>query len=85
MNALYRRIKAVEAEMKRRKRGLFTVYYKDGSTKTISPEDAILLTLNEADEIARFEEDKNNASNGILEGLVNALLPGYADERAVDG
>jgi len=81
MNALQRRIKAVEREMKIRKGGLFTVHYKDGSTRTISPGDAILLTLNESEQIERFEESESRASNGILEGLVNALLPGYADER----
>ena len=81
MNALQRRIKAVETEIKKRNGGLFTVYYKDGSTRKIHPGDAILLSLNEADKIERFEEDEGGTNNGILEGLVNALLlPGEDNE-----
>ena len=81
MNTLQRRIKAVETEIKKRNGGLFTVYYKDGSTRKIHPGDAILLSLNEADKIERFEEDEGGTNNGILEGLVNALLlPGEDEE-----
>lgn len=74
MNTLQRRIKAVEAAIKKQNGGLFTVHYKDGTTKKIHPGDAILLSLNEADKIERFEEDEGGTNNGILEGLVNALL-----------
>ena len=74
MNALQRRIKAVERAIKARSGGMFTVYYKDGSTRRIHPGDAIQLSLDEADKIERFEEDEGGTNNGILEGLVNALL-----------
>lgn len=81
MNALQRRIKAVEREIKARSGGMFTVYYKDGSTRRIHPGDAIQLSLDEADKIERFEEEPGGSNNGILEGLVNALLlPGDMDE-----
>ena len=81
MNALQRRIKAVEREIKARSGGMFTVYYKDGSTRQIHPGDAIQLSLDEADKIERFEEEPGGSNNGILEGLVNALLlPGDMDE-----
>lgn len=74
MNYLQRRIKAVEKEIKARNGNMFTVYYKDGSTRRIHPGDAIRLSLDEADKIERFEEDPGGSNNGILEGLVNALL-----------
>lgn len=74
MNALQRRIKAVEKEIKARNGGLFTVYCKDGTTRKIHPGDAIQLSLDEADKIERFEEDPGGTNAGILEGLANALL-----------
>lgn len=74
MNYLQRRIKALEKEIKGRTGGMFTVYYKDGTTRKIHPGDAILLSLNEADKIERFEEDPGGTNAGILEGLANALL-----------
>ena len=80
MNALQRRIKAVERAIKARSGGMFTVYYKDGSTRRIHPGDAIVLSLEEADKIERFEEDEDGMNNGILEGLVNALLLPGDDE-----
>lgn len=76
MNALQRRIKAVERAIKARSGGMFTVYYKDGSTRRIHPGDAIQLSLYEADKIQRFEEDPEGGDNGIIESLVNDLLPG---------
>ena len=76
MNALQRRIKAVERAIKARSGGMFTVYYKDGSTRRIHPGDAIQLSLYEADKIQRFEEDPEEGDNGIIEALVNDLLPG---------
>ena len=82
MKDLQRRIKAVEKEIKAHNRGMFTVHYKDGSTRRIHPGDAILLSLEESDKIERFEEDPGGSNNGILEGLVNALLlPGDEEER----
>lgn len=81
MNTLQRRIKAVETEIKKQNVDLLTVYYKDGSTRKIYPGDAIKLSLNEADKIERFEEDPGGNNDGILEGLVNALLlPGNVKE-----
>ncbi len=74
MNYLQRRIKAVEKEIKTRNGNMFTVYYKDGSTRRIHPGDSIRLCLDEGDKIERFEEDPSGSNNGILEGLVNALL-----------
>lgn len=85
MNALQRRIKAVERAIKARSGGMFTVYYKDGSTRRIHPGDAIQLSLNEADKIERFEEDEGGTNNGILEGLVNALLLPGEDHEGKDG
>lgn len=80
MKDLQRRIKAVEREIKARNGGMFTVYYKDGSTRLIHPGDAIRLSLDEADKIERFEEEPGGGNNGILEGLVNALLLPGEDE-----
>jgi len=74
MNYLQRRIKAVEKEIKARNGNMFTVYYKDGSTRRIHPGDSIRLCLDEGDKIERFEEDEGGSNNGILEGLVNTLL-----------
>lgn len=74
MNYLQRRIKAVEREIKARTGGMFTVYYKDGTTRRIHPGDAIRLSLDEGDKIERFEADPGGSNNGILEGLVNTLL-----------
>ena len=74
MNYLRRRIEAVEKEIKARNGNMFTVYYKDGSTRRIHPGDSIRLCLDEGDKIERFEEDEDGMNNGILEGLVNALL-----------
>ncbi len=74
MNYLRRRIEAVEKEIKARNGNMFTVYYKDGSTRRIHPGDSIRLCLDEGDKIERFEEDPGGSNNGILEGLVNALL-----------
>lgn len=85
MNTLQRRIKAVETEIKKRNGGLFTVYYKDGTTRKIHPGDAIQLSLNEADKIERFEEDEGGTNNGILEGLVNALLLPGEDHEGKEG
>ena len=82
MKELPRRIKAVEREIKARNGNMFTVFYKDGSTRRIHPGDAILLSLEESDKIERFEEDPGGSNNGILEGLVNArLLPGEDVEK----
>lgn len=80
MNALQRRIKAVERAIKARSGGMFTVYYKDGSTRRIHPGDAIQLSLYEADKIQRFEEDEGGTNNGIIEGLCNALLLSGKDQ-----
>ena len=74
MNYLQRRIKAVEKEIKARNGNMFTVYYKDGTTRRIHPGDSIRLWLDEGDKIERFEEDPGGSNNGILEGLVNTLL-----------
>ena len=74
MNTLQRRIKALEREIMTRNGGLLTVFYKDGSTRKIHPGDAILLSLNEADKIERFEEDEGGNNAGVIEGLANALL-----------
>ncbi len=82
MKDLLRRIKVVEREIKARRGNMFTVCYKDGSTRRIHPGDAILLSLEEADKIERFEEDPGGSNNGILEGLVNVLLiPGEDIEK----
>lgn len=82
MKDLQRRIEAVERAIKARTGGMFTVYYKDGSTRRIHPGDAILLSLEEANKIDRFEEEPGGENEGILEGLVNALLlPGDEEER----
>ena len=87
MNYLQRRIKALEREITARTGGTFTVYYKDGTTRKIYPGDAIKLSLEEADKIERFEEDRGGMNAGILEGLANALLlpgdPNEEDERKV--
>lgn len=86
MNAFQRRTKAVEREIKAGNGGLFTVYYKNGTTRKIQPGDAILLSFNEADKIERFEEDEGGTNNGILEGLVNALLlPGEDMDEGKEG
>lgn len=74
MNHLQKRVKALEKEIAKTSGGMFTVHYKDGSTRRIHPGDAILLSLDEADKIERFEEEPGGSNNGILEGLVNALL-----------
>ena len=71
---LKQRIKAIEREIKARSGGMFTVHYKDGSTRRIHPGKAIRLSLDEADKIERFEEEPGGSNDGILEGLVNALL-----------
>ena len=80
MNYLQRRIKAVEKEIKARNGNMFTVYYKDGTTRRIHPGDSIRLCLDEGDKIERFEEEPGGGNNGILEGLVNALLLPGEDE-----
>lgn len=85
MNALKRRIEAVEKEIKARNGGMLTVFYKDGSTRRIHPGEAIQLSLNEADKIERFEEDEDGNNGGILEGLVNALLLPGEDEGGKEG
>ena len=72
--SLLRRIEAVEEEIKKRDKGLFTVFYRNGSVRKIPPADAILLCRREAGEIKRFEETTGESDNGLLEGLVNALL-----------
>lgn len=85
MKGLQRRIEAIEHAIKARSGGMFTVHYKDGSTRRIHPGDAIALSLEEADKIERFEEEPGGGNNGILEGLVNALLlPGDEGERKDD-
>ena len=72
--SLLRRIEAVEEKIKRQDEGLFAVFYRSGSIRKIPPSDAILLCQSEADEIKRFEETTGESDNGLLEGLVNALL-----------
>ena len=74
MKSIQSRIKELERVIKARNGSLFTVYYKDGSTRRIHPGDSIRLCLDEGDKIKRFEEDPGGSNNGILEGLVNALL-----------
>lgn len=74
MNYLRRRIEAVEKAIRARDGNMFTVIYKDGTTRRIRAGDSIRLSLDEGDMIERFEEDPGGSNNGILEGLVNALL-----------
>lgn len=74
MQAIVKRIEALEKTIKKRNSGLYTVYYKDGTTKKVVSGDVILLCLEEADKIERFEEGEDNMNNGVLEGLANALL-----------
>lgn len=81
MKSIQSRIKKLERVIKARNGSLFTVYYKDGSTKRIQPGDAIPLCLYEADSIERFEEDEGGTNNGIVEGLCNALLISGEDQR----
>lgn len=70
---LLKRIERIEALIKNR-RGLFTVHYKDGRTEQVNAGDIIVLTLERADEIERFEEHKPRQHNGLLEELCNDLL-----------
>ena len=85
MNYLRKRIEAVEKEIKARNGNMFTVFYKDGTTRRIHPGDSIRLCLDEADKIERFEEDPGGTNAGILEGLANALLlPGDPNEGEED-
>lgn len=81
MKSIQSRIKELERVIKARNGSLFTVYYKDGSTRRIQPGDAIPLCLYEADKIERFEEDEGGTNNGIIEGLCNALLLSGEDQR----
>lgn len=74
MKDITKRIEALESEIKARTGASFTVYYKDGTTRQIHPGEAIALSLNEADNIERFEENEGGNNGGILEGLANALL-----------
>lgn len=73
MNAIQRRLKTVEDKLRGRNNGLITVYFLDGTTKTVYPGEAIALSLADRDEIERFEEI-GDTNGGIVEGLVNALL-----------
>jgi len=82
MKDLQRRIEVIEKEIKARTGGMFTVHYKDGSSKLIRPGSAIELALYQGNIIDRFEEEDGGANDGVLEGLVNALLlPGEDGER----
>ena len=81
MKSIQIRIKELERVIKARNGSLFTVYFKDGSTRRIQPGDAIPLCLYEADKIERFEEDEGGTNNGIIEGLCNALLLSGEDQR----
>ena len=74
MNALEKRIEAIEKAIKSHDAGLFTVFYKDGSTRRLPPMDAVKLALTDAENIERFEEDEGSTNEGVLEGLANALL-----------
>lgn len=75
MGTLKARIKAVEKKISQLQDGLFTVYYKDGTTKRVPPGETINLCLQEGEKIERFEEDPGSkGKTGILEGLVNELL-----------
>lgn len=85
MNTLQRRIKAVETQIKAKGGGLITAYYKDGTTRKVYPGEAIALTLNEGDLIARFEEGESGTNDGIVEGLVNTLLLSGNGETRKEG
>jgi hypothetical protein len=74
MKELQRRIKAVEMQVKNRTGGTYTVYFKNGSTRHITPADLLRLSLEEADNIDHFEEDEGGNNGGVMEGLANALL-----------
>lgn len=73
MKDLKHRLKTLETTIKKRESILFSVYYKDGTTKMISPGEAIVLSINDADKIDRIEEPKPG-NNGILKALCNSLL-----------
>lgn len=68
------RLEALEASYKGLIDSFFTVYYHDGSTRLESAGNCIGLALSEPDKIARFEEGERSGNDGIMEGLLNALL-----------
>ena len=76
MPDIKKRLEVLEKEIEKRNGGLFTVYYKDGTTRKIEAGEVIILSLEEADKIERFEEGEAGNNDGILEGLANALLRG---------
>lgn len=81
MNLLKKRVEALEKGIREKNGGLFTVYYKDGTSRIIEPGEALVLSLNEGEKILRFEEMPGGKNNGILEGLANALLVDTTEER----
>lgn len=74
MNASKRRIKALEKKIKEREGGLFTVYYKDGTSRKVEPGEALLLSLNETEKIDCFVEEPGGKDNGRISDFVNAFL-----------
>ncbi len=74
MKELKRRLEALEIKLNKNLIHQAVVIYKDGSTKTI-PETAtaISLVFEEGDKIERIESAETEG-NGILLGLLNALL-----------
>lgn len=72
--SIKKRIEALEAGIMDKDRGVCTVTYKDGSTREIKLEDAIYLVLEEADAIESIEADPDGAGEGLLCGLIGALL-----------
>lgn len=76
MNSLLKRLEALEKEIAKHDKGLFTVYYKDGTSKKIDISKVLWTALDEGDMIDRFEEDKSGTNDGEIEGLANALIRG---------
>ena len=73
-----------EKEINARTRGMLTAHYKDGTTRKIHPKDAILLSLEDADKIERFEEDLGGKNTVLIEGLNARLLSGDLNEAKED-
>ena len=72
--SIFSRLLALEQSVNARRKSMFTVLFRTGEKRLISPDEAITLCHGDTTEIERFDEEPGETGNGRLKDLVNGLL-----------
>ena len=73
---LEKRVEALERSQVARDGQMYTVYFKDGTSRLIHPGEVLQMAMEDDGQIDHFEEGALSGNEGCLEGLANVLIGG---------